>query len=145
MCGEKLEQTGDGPFDTWNLPSCIGKILWLQALKYPCGVCSPHSHRELPGHWTSKKKQSALEQEHQGSREHRPGERGLGLGQAPAALLLGRSHFTFESVITYRFGSFGQLLPNSFKRCPCSTAWALFWQPPCPKLLTDCSLPCFQG
>lgn len=27
------------------------------------------------------------------------------------------------------FGSFGQVPPNS-KRCPCTTARALFWQPP---------------
>lgn len=37
------------------------------SLKIPLwSPCSPHSHRELPGHWTSKKKRSPLEQEHQG-------------------------------------------------------------------------------
>lgn len=92
-------------------------------------LCSPHSPEELPGHWTSGNK-SLLEQQ-----EHHQGLLGSieqvssGLGQTLSALLLGRSHFTFVSVITNRFGSFGQVLPNSFKRCPCSTAWALFWQP----------------
>lgn len=131
MCGEELEPTGDGPFDTWTLPSRVRKILWLQALKYPHGVCAHLIHtKSSPRHWTSEKKKSPQNQKHLGllgSIYHRLS---TGLGQAPMALLLGRSHFTFVSVITGRFGSFGQLPPNSFDRCPCSTAWSLFWQPP---------------
>lgn len=44
MHGEELEQTRDTPFDTRTLPSRVRKILWLQALKYPHGVCAHLIH-----------------------------------------------------------------------------------------------------
>lgn len=87
----------------WHVDSAqpCWKIL-TPSLKIPTwSLCSPHSHRELPGHWTSKKKKSPLEQEHQGFLGSTT-QVSAGLSQPLVALLLGRSRFAFESVITNR-------------------------------------------
>jgi len=51
------------------------------------------------------------------------GEHRVGLIQE--ALLLGRDHLTFVSVLKIELGFLGQTPPNSFKRCPHPTGLSL--------------------
>lgn len=117
--------------NTWTLPSCAGKLLWLQALKYPVEseLTSFIQSRSslLPGHWTSTGKSSPLERNIRVCSEHNTGECGAGPGLA--ALLLGRSHFTFSSVSTKNLDLLSRF-PQTPLRCPCSTVRTWFWQPP---------------
>lgn len=118
--------------NTWTLPSCAGKLLWLQALKYPVEseLTSFIQSRSslLPGHWTSAEKSSPLERNIRVCSEHNTGECRAGPGLAastatweePLHLLIG---FNKES------GSFFQV-PQTPLRCPCSTVRTWFWQPP---------------
>lgn len=115
----------------WTLPSCAGKLLWLQALKYPVEseLTSFIQSRSslLPGHWTSTGKSSPLERNIRVCSEHNTGECRAGPGLA--ALLLGRSHFTFSSVSTKNLDLLSRF-PQTPLRCPCSTVRTWFWQPP---------------
>lgn len=51
------------------------------------------------------------------------GKHSVGLIQE--ALLLGRNHLTFVSVLKIELGFFGQIPPNSSKRCPHPTGLSL--------------------
>lgn len=143
MHGEELEQTRDAPFDTRTLPSRVRKILWLQALKYPHGVCAHliHTKSSLD---TERLKRKSLPW----SRSIRarlgsitPGEHGA--GPDPTALLRGRSRFTFLSV-TRRLDPLVSF-PQIILRGAHVQLLDLCFGNPCPKLLTDCSSPCCQG
>lgn len=111
---------------THGLCLAILKNTLTPNLKIPTwSLCSPHSQKELPGHWTSKKKRFPLEQEHQDLLGNTT-QVSMGLGQPPVALLCGRSHFTSVSVIKNRIWILWSSSPKFFLR----TAWALLWQPP---------------
>lgn len=108
-------------------------ILWLQALKYPCGVCAHLIHT-----------QSSLDTEPL-NRKSLPQSRSIrvfsgastrwawaGAGPGPG------STATWEEPLHLCISYYIQiwiLWSNSFKRCPSSTAWALFWQPPAQSCL----------
>ena len=47
------------------------------------------------------------------------------MGLIQEALLLGRNHLTFVSVLKIELGFFGQIPPNSSKRCPHPTGLSL--------------------
>lgn len=47
------------------------------------------------------------------------------VGLIQEALLLGRNRLTFVSVLKLELGFFGQIPPNSFKRCPHPTGLSM--------------------
>lgn len=131
---------------TWHLilPRRVRTLLWLQALKTHVESVLTSFTRELPGHWTSQKEKVSFGTRASGfDGEHNKG--GHGLGQAPEALLLGRSHFTFVSIIKNRIWILWSGSPKFFLRDVHVQLLKLCFGNPCPKLLTDCSSPYFQG
>lgn len=109
-----LGQTGNGPLGTWTLPSHVRKILLTPTLNIPtCSLHSHNSHEELPGHWTSKTKSLPWNRSIRlclGTTAYMSNR----LGQAPAALLLWRNHFTLVLVITNRTGTLWLGSPKFF-------------------------------
>ena len=142
MCGEELEWTGDRPFDTWTLPSPVRKILWPQALKYPHGVCAHLIHTESSLDTEPPKKKVSPAGASEFAWVHRTGT--YGARPRPAALLLGRSHLTFASLLQIGLDHlviFSQIL----LRVSMFNCLGFVLAAPCLKLLIDCSSPCFRG
>jgi hypothetical protein len=114
--------------DTWSLPSRVTKILLTPSLKIPCGVYAhllhtkssvdtePLQGKGLPGAGASGF-----------AREHNRWAQGWAGPWQHCYLEGATSLFCQLLKIEIRF--IGQALPT-FLRCPCSTASALFWQPP---------------
>lgn len=113
--------------NTRTLPSCAGKILWLQALKYPVEseltsfIQSRSSldtellqGRGLPWSGTS------------GCARNVTRECGAGPGFSTATW---EEPLTFSSVSTQNLDPLSRF-PQTLLRCPWSTVRAWFWQPP---------------
>lgn len=116
MHGEELEQTRDAPFDTRTLPSRVRKILWLQALKYPHGVCAHliHTKSSLD---TERLKRKSLPwsrsiRAHLGSIT----QVSTGLGQTPRRCYVGGAASPF-----YRF--LRSASPKFFREVPMFNCW----------------------
>lgn len=128
MCGEEQNKLETGHLTSDSASPCQN-ITLTPSLKNPHGVCAHLIHTGAP--WTLKplrRKKSPLEQEHQGLMGSTT-KVGAGWDRPQRHCCLGGATSPLYQLLKIEFGSFGQVPPNSFKRCPCSSAQALFWQP----------------
>ncbi len=129
MRGEELGQTGDGPFDTWTLPSRVEKYFDSKPSNTHVESVLTSFTQRAPGHRTAKKKRSPCSRSIRvclGAR-HRWA---WGWASPWWHCYLGGAPLPLYQLLKTEFGPFGQAPPNSSEKWACSTAWALFWQPP---------------
>lgn len=142
MHGEELEQTRDAPFDTRTLPSRVRKILWLQALKYPHGVCAHLIHTKSSLDTECLKRKSLPWSRSIRARLGSITQVSTGLGQTPRRCYVGGAASSLS--VTRRLDPLVSF-PQIILRGAHVQLLDLCFGNPCPKLLTDCSSPCCQG
>lgn len=125
-----------------TLPSRVRKILWLQALKYPHGVCAHLIHTKSSLDTERLKRKSLPWSRSIRARLGSITQVSTGLGQTPRRCYVGGAASSLS--VTRRLDPLVSF-PQIILRGAHVQLLDLCFGNPCPKLLTDCSSPCCQG